>query len=320
VEQNKGSVGRRSPTGAVFDLERFGWAAPDRLDVAGRFEGLSDAPRDAPVLIVRAGDSTHRLPVVPDSLSGQPENGQPWHATFAWQSAPVPFDMAELEIGEDIVVTLPEPAGAGASSDGHAGDDPASTAAGGLLEGSERLRLEAQLLAMGEEIRSLESTLEQSRDELARARQALDDERERRSADAARFREGLAQVQASAESVLGEERAAVDQLHAAYRELVESTAAKDESLKELRAALAEQGEERARSESQLRAEVARLTERVTELEPAESRLGELQAEADEARSALATVTEAAETARADTEKLLARLTTLRDVTTAEAGR
>ena len=323
--RNEPGKGGRSQDGAVFELEQFSWAAPERLDVAGRFQGLREIPQDRPVLVVRGGERTHRLPALPDSLSGPPRNGRPWHASFAWQSAPIAFDAAELEIGDGVVVSLPEATAGGGSPDprrrsGAAADGAARTPDDGVVDGAARLRLEAEALAAREEIRALEGALQQSRDDLERARKDLAAERERHDADAARFREGLARVQSSAESVLAEEQAALEQLHVAHRDLVESAAEKDASLEKLRKQLAEAAQERAEAESQLEAQVAQLTERVGELEAAERRISELQAEADEARSALGAFTEAAETARADTERLLARLTTLRDTTTHGAGR
>ena len=95
--------------GATFELERFAWAAPDRLELSGRFIGLPDVSADAPVLVIVGDDRVHRLPAVPDSLAGPPEEGRRWRAAFAWQGPPVAFDVAELQLGSDLVVELPEP-------------------------------------------------------------------------------------------------------------------------------------------------------------------------------------------------------------------
>ena len=65
---------------AIFELERFAWGAPDRLELSGRFIGLPDAPSDTPVLVLTGEEGVHRLPVDPDSLSGPPEDGLPWRA------------------------------------------------------------------------------------------------------------------------------------------------------------------------------------------------------------------------------------------------
>ena len=94
---------------AIFELERFAWGAPDRLELSGRFIGLPDVSAEAPVLVVVGRDRVHRLPAVPDDDAGPPEEGRPWRAAFAWQDAPVAFDFAELQLGSDIVVELPKP-------------------------------------------------------------------------------------------------------------------------------------------------------------------------------------------------------------------
>ena len=62
----------------TFELERFAWAGPDRLEVSGTFAGLRHAPDDDPVLVVSGGDGSHDLVAVPGSLSGPPEDGRPW--------------------------------------------------------------------------------------------------------------------------------------------------------------------------------------------------------------------------------------------------
>jgi hypothetical protein len=94
---------------AIFELERFAWESPDRLELSGRFIGLPEGSAEAPVLVVVDRDRVHRLPAVVDDDAGPPEEGRPWRAAFAWQDAPVAFDFAELQLGSDIVVELPKP-------------------------------------------------------------------------------------------------------------------------------------------------------------------------------------------------------------------
>ena len=93
----------------TFELEWFAWGTPDRLEVSGTFAGLRDAPADdSPFLVVRSGEQMHRLEAVSDSFAGPPEEGRLWRAAFGWQDAPVAFDLAELHLGADILVQLPE--------------------------------------------------------------------------------------------------------------------------------------------------------------------------------------------------------------------
>src|SRR5690348_10320235 len=92
-----GSRAGGTPTvaGATFELDRFAWAAPDRMELAGRFAGIDDAPGDA-ILVVRGTDRVQRLPAVPETEP--PEAGGRWRAAFAWLEAPAAFDGATLEI------------------------------------------------------------------------------------------------------------------------------------------------------------------------------------------------------------------------------
>ena len=95
--------------GASFELERFAWEGSDRLELSGRFIGLREVSTDDPVLVIVAGDRVDRLPAVPGSVAGPPEEGRRWRAAFAWHGPPVAFDVAELQLGSDLVVELPEP-------------------------------------------------------------------------------------------------------------------------------------------------------------------------------------------------------------------
>jgi hypothetical protein len=257
---------------ATFELERFVWGAPDRLEVCGTFAGVGDAPAGSPVLVVRGNGDMHRLPAVPDSVSGPPADGRRWLAAFAWLEAPVAFDAAVLEFG-DLMVELPEPgarrqlfrhqvlevrrARAAAAPEETAPAESEATAAGPV--GAEQVRLEAELLAAQEEAREARAGLQRTESELARAREDLNSERERAGADAERFRAGLARVQKSA---------------------ADAIAAKDAELDGLRA-------------------------RVAELEAAGDDARKLRSELERARGAAAD-------ASAQTEQLLTRLTAIRD--------
>lgn len=268
---------------ATFELERFAWGAPDRLELSGSFVGLPAPPADAPVLVVRGAERTHRLPPAADSAIGTPEDGQPWRAEFAWQEVPEVFDVAQLQLGGEIVVDLPAPGEAqpqslevrhARSEDDAGAAQPSQVAT--PATGAERLRLESELLAAREAAGELRVDAERAREELARARADLESERERRAADAERFRDGLARVQESAEGALSEAGDAIR--------------TRDAALEELRAELDLAAAARTEAESAA-ADAEALRDRVDGLESARSD---------------------AEEARADAERLLARLTTIRD--------
>jgi hypothetical protein len=198
------SAPETDPPGEAFDLERFDWAGPDRLELAGTFAGLGDAPADAPVLVVHGADRVHRLPAVDAEA---PEVGRPWQAAFAWQEMPEPFDAAELELG-GLTIALPAPGAKRTRLPQPTPSVARSEAPDGAPDGARQIGLEAELLTAQEEIRELRIEADRNRDELEQARRALAAERDRRSADAERFRAGIAQFRASAEEALAGERAA----------------------------------------------------------------------------------------------------------------
>jgi hypothetical protein len=190
-----------------FDLERFEWNAPDRLEVSGQFHGLQEPP-DEPVLIVNGGGTAHRLHAAADTV---PTDGEPWRAEFVWDGAPVGVESAVLELGPDIVIELPAPgAGPAPSLDVRHPDADAEPATPPAA--ARDVAMQAQLLAAEQETEELRAALERAEAELARARTDLESERSGRAADAERFRDGLAQVQASAEQALSEQTAVAEGL------------------------------------------------------------------------------------------------------------
>jgi hypothetical protein len=312
----------------TFDLERFEWAAPDRLQLAGTFSGLDEGAAAAPTLVLHGAERTHRLPAVEGDGSDAPMDGEPWAATFAWQDVPEAFDAAELELGPDVTVQLPEPhAGQRsfggqrlpvrkaaerepeaarqngspppAAEEGRQNSSPPPAAEEGRQNGSpppaaERLRLQSELVSAQEEARELRAELERAEEELSRARQDLQAERERHAADSERFREGLASVQASAEEALAAEQLGADELRA-----------------ELDAALDARREAEAAMEP-LREQLAALekTEEDNERLRAELELARVQAEAARARREGAYG--AAAEARDQVQQLLERIVAVRD--------
>ena len=357
-EDQSGQAPPPTTAAPTFELERFEWGAPDRLEVSGTFGGLRDAPADgSPVLIVSAGERMHRLPAVPDSLAGPPEEGRLWRAAFAWQDAPVAFDVAELQLGADIVVQLPEPgakrpasrprvlevrtarAGGGGDarretgeaardahgkraserSDGNGRRELAGSPRedGSAGDGAERVGSQVELLAAQEQVREVGAALQQTQEELTRARDDLRAERERHAGDRERFREGLAKVQESAEEALAVEQSATQRLGGDLREAQDAIDAKDAALEELRGKLEAAVAALTQQESKAQAEIDALRERMAALERAGEEADQLRSElerrgtqADEARAGLENARSAVKEARTDAERLLGRLTAI----------
>jgi hypothetical protein len=88
----------------TFQLERFEWIASDRLELAGRWDGLRGRRVAPPVLAFEADGRRNRLRAMP---GGQLD--ERWRATFAWDGPPVDIERAELEVGRALVVDLPAP-------------------------------------------------------------------------------------------------------------------------------------------------------------------------------------------------------------------
>ena len=329
-------MARHSP---VFELARFAWGAPDRLELAGRFVGLSDLPADAPTLVISGANGVHRLPVVPDSVSGPPEDGGRWEAEFAWQEAPVAFDVVKLEFGDTIIVELPEPSarrtrarrqllrvsrelaqeGQPIHSEPERADDGSPQEEVVQADGVQQLRAQAELLATDEALRDARANLQRSHEELARARDDLESERELRKVDGKRFRQGLAEMSAAAERALATEQSAVQELGAELREARAMIDAKDAALADLSAMLDATAANRAESEAEARAEIDALRGRVAALEGAGKEADQLRAqleatraEADGARAEVDQTGSGLDEVRSDVERLLSRLGTLRD--------
>lgn len=295
-----------SPT---FELKRFAWATPDRLELSGTFGGLRDAPADAsPVLVVRAGERVHRLPAVPASLSGPPEDGHGWHAQFAWQVAPVAFEVAELQLGAKLTVELPAPNAKRRLTRARALEVRTAEGPREIVSGprtpAEAVGSQVELLAAREEVREVQVAMQRVQAELARARDDLEAERERRSVDGERFRDGLARVRESAEAALAAEQGAMTQLGIELREAQEAIEAKDAAIETLRGELEAAGAEQIQAESTARAEAERLRTQLAKFESDAKETERLRAELDKTHGSI-------DEARSDAERLLGRLAAIR---------
>jgi hypothetical protein len=266
----------------AFELERFGWTDPGRLEVVGRWSGLEGRRLGRPVLTVEAAGHRRRLTALPGghlTVSGE------WRATFACDDDPAAITGVVLEVGRRLVVDLPPP-----KKRRRAQADPSLER---LHE--ERLRREAaeaslaerdaELISLREEadaaLAERENEADTLRGELTTAQEALvaaEQERERLAAELGRVtadlgirdqelttaREELRRATVEAEERLAAERAATTEVReklATAREEAESTmAAEAQETERLRAELEAARDETERTLQAERAETAKLRE------------------------------------------------------------
>jgi hypothetical protein len=230
----------------TFQLERFEWIASDRLELAGRWNGLRGRRIAPPVLAFEAEGRRHRLRAMP---GGQLD--ERWRATFAWDGPAIDIESAELEVGRSLVVDLPRPRRRSSA------DRPSEP-----LE--ERLAIaEAEAEAAREELSQLREDLSTAAEE---TEQALTAAREAEAAlreEAEGLRTELERAQGvleQRESQLGATRAGLE------RERTE--------LRELRARLDETAGELEREREETRRLRERVSEPATEALAAEEASGE----------------------------------------------
>jgi hypothetical protein len=284
----------------AFELERFGWSEPGRLEVVGRWSGLEGRRLGRPVLTVEAGDRRRRLTALPDGL---PARSGKWRATFACNDDPAAITAVVLEVGRRLVVDLPPP-----RKRARAKADPSLER---LHE--ERLRREeadatlaerdAELVSLREEadaaLAEREADVERLTAELTEARESLtgaEQERERLAAELERVtadlairgeelaaaREQLKTAAVEAEERLEAERSAATEVReklATAREEAENTiTAEAQETERLRAELEAAREETERTINEERAETARLREELA-TQPGEANGDEAEAAA-----------------------------------------
>jgi hypothetical protein len=286
----------------AFELARFGWSEPGRLEVVGRWSGLEGRRLGRPVLTVEAGGHRRRLTAL---RGGQRAGSGEWRATFVCDDDPEAITGVVLELGRRLVVDLPPP------------KKRSRVKADQSLERlhEERLRREtaeatlaerdAELVSLREEadaaLAEREAEAETLRGELTTGQEALaaaEQERERLAGELERVtadlgirdqelttaREELRRANVEAEERLAAERAATTEVReklATAREEAESTiTAEAHETERLRAELESAREETERTIEAERAETAKLREELA------TQAGE--AEGDDAESAAAT--------------------------------
>ena len=238
--------------GVAFEVERFEWAAGDRLEVTGRWYGLRGHRFVRPALVVQAGDEQRRMLALLEHKPWAADDGEEWIAAFPWEGPPLELSAAELAVAPSLAVDLPMPRlpGQGGKEPppsegplparrGPAPPAPHDTAPAtdpGLHEApsgtDEVAALRAALANEQASVRRLAAELDDARQGLAAAAAAADDhdalQRERDAALEARDG-ALARANLDHDAVIEERDAAVHERSAALYE-------RDEALDERAAA------------------------------------------------------------------------------------
>ena len=103
-------AGAQSGT-ASFEVEHFGWTAPDRLEVTGRWFGVRGLRFMRPTLDLR-GNPDRRALALLDHKPWAAEDGEEWVAAFPWDGEQEEFTAAELAVAPSVVVELSPPGAA----------------------------------------------------------------------------------------------------------------------------------------------------------------------------------------------------------------
>src|SRR5918992_1975301 len=115
-----------APEQTGFELERFRWSEPDRLEVEGRWFGVRGRRFVRPSLTVRVGArGRRRLLALLEHKPWTADEGEPWIAAFPWDGPHDEVGDAELEVGS-LTVELPPPSGARRRSRRRTADEPAA--------------------------------------------------------------------------------------------------------------------------------------------------------------------------------------------------
>src|SRR3954451_16529608 len=99
--------------GAVFEVERFEWTAPDRLELHGRWSGVRGLRFVRPTLTLRGSGKVRRALALLEHKPWAPEDGAEWVAAFPWRGEAADFASAELAVATGIEIALPPPRRAG---------------------------------------------------------------------------------------------------------------------------------------------------------------------------------------------------------------
>jgi hypothetical protein len=274
-----------APEQTGFELERFHWSGPDRLEVEGRWFGVRGRRFVRPVLTVQVRGRRRRLLAMLEHKPWQADEAASWIAAFPWEGPRDDVGEAELEVGA-LTVDLPPPGGSRRRRDRPA---PARSAEAAAELGDEAL---ADRRTASETRHHVQRDLAGARAELGRLRQRHEEESHELHAVARQATERLEELAAQAASATERaEQATVEAIR--LREELEREREREGRGPEL--------EQLRRSDAEARAEAARLREAATAA----------AAEAEQLREAMRTASAEAERLREARDEALAENQRLR---------
>jgi len=219
--------------GVTFEVERFEWAADDRLEVVGRWFGLRGHRFLRPTLDVEVRGERRRMLAVLDHKPWAADEGEEWIAAFDWTGDRAKLDDAELTVSPDLAVQLPLP---DVDDDTAAKESTAETAERRTARRPRTAVLEDELAAAMAEVNRLT-------EQLAREREVHSDSGRELRERARVAQEATKKLESELEQATGRlatsEAQADSRLEEARRERDRAVADRDMALKENAAALAE---------------------------------------------------------------------------------
>jgi hypothetical protein len=94
---------------AVFEIERFEWVAPDRIEILGVWAGVRGRRFMRPTLVLEKDGQRKRLLAMLEHKPWAADDGTDWIAAFAWEGPIVKLDAAELNVAPGLDLKLPAP-------------------------------------------------------------------------------------------------------------------------------------------------------------------------------------------------------------------
>src|SRR3954453_5279610 len=93
----------------AFEVDHFDWPEDDRIEVRGRWFGVSGRRFVRPTLHVRIAGRRRRMLALLDHKPWSPDDESTWVAAFAWRGTHDGVSTARLEVAPDVILDLPQP-------------------------------------------------------------------------------------------------------------------------------------------------------------------------------------------------------------------